>query len=30
MKKMELQNFMKNTEPVAQWLTGLSKEDNKT
>lgn len=27
---MELQNFMKNTEPVAQWLTGLSKEDNKT
>ena len=21
---------MKNTEPVAQWLTGLSKEDNKT
>jgi hypothetical protein len=30
MKNMELQNFMKNTEPVAQWLTGLSKEDNKT
>lgn len=30
MKKMELQNFMKNTEPVAQWLAGLSKEDNKT
>lgn len=30
MKKMELQNFMKNTEPICQWLTGLSKEDNKT
>lgn len=27
---MELQNFKKNTAPVAQWLTGLSKEDNKT
>jgi len=27
---MELQNFMKNTEPVSQWLAGLSKEDNKT